>query len=96
MDIPQVGYKLKLFLEKYKDVLLEEHLEELEHHLQFLLQFKTSTQIKTKNYDFHWSICPYTSSDVESLPETCPCITAENKMLRIVKLIKLYEKIYLK
>lgn len=93
MDVPQIGYKLNYFLNQNEHILLEEHYHELVEHFNFLLQFKNSTQIEIKDYGFHWTICPYASNSSDSFPETCPCSTAETIMIRIVKLMKLYDRI---
>lgn len=92
MDISQIGYTLNNFLNKNENILMEEHYAELKRHFDFLLQFKNSTQIETADYGFHWTVCPYTSNSCDSYPDTCPCIVAEIKMCRIVKIMKLYNK----
>jgi len=93
MDIHQFGYTLNIFLNKYEDILLEEHYEELREHLKFLKLFKNSTQIETKNYGYHWDICPYTSEEATSLPETCPCCSTEKYMIACSRLMNLYKRI---
>jgi hypothetical protein len=93
MDIHQIGYHLQNFIIKYDDILLEEHSIELKQHFQFLRKFKDSILKLTTEYGYHWSICPYTSEIIQDVPDTCECVTADNVMLRIAKLMKLYERI---
>lgn len=93
MDIHQIGYTLNNFLNRYKDIILEEHYEELKQHLDFLKQFKDSTLVCNSYKQYHWDICPYTSDLNDSLPDTCPCASADLIMNRVTKLINLYRRI---
>lgn len=95
MDIHEVGYKLKNFLDKYSSILLEEHLHEMKFHLEFLKLFKDSSQVLTTLGEFHWTICPYTNEEIETVPDTCCCSSAEKTMARVVKLINLYKRLNL-
>lgn len=75
------------------NILPDEHYEELKFSLEFLKIFKDATLTETKQFGFHWSICPYTSEPVEDVPDTCICTSADLKIDRIAKLMNLYENI---
>lgn len=93
MDVHKAGYFLKLFLYAHKQDLLPEHFEELLAHYEFLLTFKDSVLIKTEDKGYHWSICPYIEEGaIDSFPETCCCISAQQILRRIDKLKSLYKR----
>ena len=80
------------FLIRNKNILLDEHHTELLNCLVFLKQF-TNVSSTTSDYGCHFANCPWSSNLCKEGPDTCACYMVENRLIKIKKLMLLYERL---
>lgn len=83
---------IKQFLLDYKNILLEEHREEIEHYYKFLKPYESRKKVTSK-FGEHYISCPWARDSTTCGPDTCECHNVEQYRERMLRLIKLYQRI---
>lgn len=78
---------IQQFLIDYKENILDEHLEEILECNSRLNQYKCTP----KNGE-HYNTCIWLSENCQDVPDTCACYMLEKRVMRLKKIMSLYER----
>lgn len=64
--------RIEGFLEKYMDILRDEHKETILDYYSFLIKFR-NVRKQTSIFGNHFVSCPWSSDSATTGPDTCHC-----------------------
>lgn len=83
---------LEQFFKDYKNILIEEHKEEIEHYHNFVKPYISREKVASK-FGEHYISCPWARDTTTSGPDTCECCNVEQYRRGMQRLMRLYQRI---
>lgn len=96
-NMSNVNYKLIVqdiskLIKENKEIILDEHYEEFLNLISFLKNFENVNWESSKN-GCHFTNCCWSSNECRIGPDTCACYMLDNRIMRVKKLMLLYERL---
>lgn len=84
--------RIENFLEKFFDILRNEHKELVLEYYEFLLKYWDVSK-KTSIFGTHFATCPWSNDSTTSGPDSCPCYYFDSYSEKLNEIVDWYENI---
>lgn len=92
MDSVKIIKDIFDFLKTNGESILDEHYREFTNCISMVSKFKNTTYMES-SHGHHYSNCCWSSNLCEEGPDTCSCYIMERRLIKIKKLMLLYNRL---